>query len=117
MVGGTHPALVEAMGAGRVVFFLDNPPNREVVGGVGVPFRFDGEPSLDYRQHGANVLGANRGGAAARQRLRLVREHCDALVAIPMAGQCSSLNVSVAAGVLLYETVRQRGRTGGPPAP
>ncbi len=30
-VGGTHPALVEAMGAGRVVFFLDNPPNREVV--------------------------------------------------------------------------------------
>ena len=30
-VGGTHPALVEAMGAGRVVFFLDNLPNREVV--------------------------------------------------------------------------------------
>jgi glycosyltransferase involved in cell wall biosynthesis len=45
-VGGTHPALVEAMGAGRLVFYLDNPPNREVVGGVGVPFRFDREPSL-----------------------------------------------------------------------
>lgn len=58
------------------------------------------------------VLGAE--GTGIR---RLVREHCDALVAIPMAGQCSSLNVSVAAGVLLYETVRQRGRTGGPPAP
>lgn len=49
------------------------------------------------------VLGAE--GAGIR---RLVREHCDVLVAIPMAGQCSSLNVSVAAGVLLYETVRQR---------
>lgn len=45
-VGGTHPALVEAMGAGRVVFFLDNPPNREVVGGVGVPFHFLGPPTL-----------------------------------------------------------------------
>ena len=45
-VGGTHPALVEAMGAGRVILYLDNPPNREVVGGVGVPFRFDREPSL-----------------------------------------------------------------------
>ena len=39
-VGGTHPALVEAMGAGRVVFFLDNLPNREVVGSAGVPFTF-----------------------------------------------------------------------------
>ncbi|MDD5564683.1 MAG: DUF1972 domain-containing protein [Thermoanaerobaculaceae bacterium] len=39
-VGGTHPALVEAMGAGRVIFFLDNMPNREVAGGVGVPFAF-----------------------------------------------------------------------------
>jgi len=39
-VGGTHPALVEAMGAGRVVFFLDNLENREVAGGAGVAFRF-----------------------------------------------------------------------------
>jgi glycosyltransferase involved in cell wall biosynthesis len=39
-VGGTHPALVEAMGAGRIVFFLDNPANREVAGNVGVPFGF-----------------------------------------------------------------------------
>ncbi|MCU0291582.1 MAG: DUF1972 domain-containing protein [Thermoanaerobaculaceae bacterium] len=45
-VGGTHPALVEAMGAGKVVFFLDNPPNREVVGGVGAPFQFGGQPTL-----------------------------------------------------------------------
>ncbi len=40
---------------------------------------------------------------------RLVREHCDQLVGIPMLGSVESLNVSVAAGVVLYETVRQRG--------
>lgn len=39
---------------------------------------------------------------------RLVREHCDELVSIPMLGSVESLNVSVAAGVVLYETVRQR---------
>lgn len=39
---------------------------------------------------------------------RLVREHCDTLVRIPLAGKLDSLNVSVAAGVLLYEARRQR---------
>jgi 23S rRNA (guanosine2251-2'-O)-methyltransferase len=39
---------------------------------------------------------------------RLVREHCDELVSIPMLGSVESLNVSVAAGVVLYEAVRQR---------
>lgn len=39
---------------------------------------------------------------------RLVRERCDALVRIPMRGFIQSLNVSVAAGILLYEAVRQR---------
>ena len=39
---------------------------------------------------------------------RLVREKCDFLVKIPMLGQAESLNASVAAGVLLYEAVRQR---------
>lgn len=39
---------------------------------------------------------------------RLVREHCDVLVRLPMQGKVSSLNVSVAAGVLLFEIVRQR---------
>jgi len=45
-VGGTHPALVEAMGAGRLVFFLDNLANREVAAGAGVPFRFEAGPGL-----------------------------------------------------------------------
>jgi 23S rRNA (guanosine2251-2'-O)-methyltransferase len=39
---------------------------------------------------------------------RLVRERCDTLVHIPLRGQITSLNVSVAAGILLYEAVRQR---------
>jgi 23S rRNA (guanosine2251-2'-O)-methyltransferase len=39
---------------------------------------------------------------------RLVRENCDVLVRIPVAGSLGSLNVSVAAGVLLYEALRQR---------
>lgn len=44
---------------------------------------------------------------------RLVREHCDTLVRIPVSGKLDSLNVSVAAGVLLYEARRQRALAGG----
>ena len=37
-VGGTHPALIEAMGRGAVVLYLDTPENAEVAGGVGIAF-------------------------------------------------------------------------------
>jgi glycosyltransferase involved in cell wall biosynthesis len=46
-VGGTHPALVEAMGAARPVVYYDTPENREVSGDAGEPFRFEGDRSLD----------------------------------------------------------------------
>ena len=51
----------------------------------------------------AIVMGSE--GAGMR---RLTREHCDYLAKIPMAGSVSSLNVSVATGVFLFEAVRQR---------
>lgn len=47
-------------------------------------------------------------GAEGKGMRRLTREHCDYLIKLPMAGSVSSLNVSVATGVCLFEAVRQR---------
>ena len=47
-------------------------------------------------------------GAEGKGMRRLTREHCDYLVRLPMAGSVSSLNVSVATGVCLFEALRQR---------
>ena len=47
-------------------------------------------------------------GAEGRGIRRLTREHCDQVINIPMEGCAESLNVSVAAGVCLFETARQR---------
>jgi 23S rRNA (guanosine2251-2'-O)-methyltransferase len=58
---------------------------------------------VDYNGPIAVVIGAEGKGLS-----RLVKEHCDFLVQLPMLGKLQSLNASVAAGVLLYEVVRQR---------
>ena len=66
--------------------------------------------TLDYNMDCAIVLGAEGKGVH-----ELVRRKCDHLVSIPMLGKVSSLNVSVAAGVVLYEIVRQRRTKAGTP--
>jgi 23S rRNA (guanosine2251-2'-O)-methyltransferase len=58
---------------------------------------------VDYKMHCALVFGAEGKGLHEH-----VRKHCDFLVKLPMAGSVSSLNVSVAAGIVMYEVVRQR---------
>lgn len=59
--------------------------------------------AVDMTGPTAIVVGAEGSGLR-----RLVRESCDFLAAIPMRGQVSSLNVSVATGIVLFEAVRQR---------
>lgn len=58
---------------------------------------------IDFNMDCALVLGAEGKGLHD-----LVRKKCDLLVSIPMMGQVSSLNVSVAGGVVMYEALRQR---------
>ena len=71
---------------------------------IGTDERADpGIHDVDQTAHIAWVMGAEGSGMR-----RLTRESCDHLVHIPMAGSVQSLNVSVATGVCLYETVRQR---------
>ena len=65
----------------------------------------DGDPvyKKDLRGRTALILGSEGAGIS-----RLLRETCDGFVGIPSSGKIDSLNVSVAAGVLLYEVKRQR---------
>jgi len=60
---------------------------------------------FDYTVPIALVLGGEHRGLR-----RLVREHCDAVVRLPMQGRVAALNVSVASGIVLYEVIRQRSK-------
>ena len=61
-------------------------------------------PSADLSGDVALVLGAEGKGVSA-----LTKKLCDGAISIPMSGQIASMNVSVAAGVGMYEYVRQKG--------
>jgi 23S rRNA (guanosine2251-2'-O)-methyltransferase len=65
--------------------------------------------NADFDRPMALVLGGEDKGVR-----RLVRERCDYLLSLPLMGKITSLNVSVAAGVLLYEVLRQRRRKARP---
>ena len=78
----------------------------------------------DLKEQGLWVVGADMGGSEyflsnipphrtghwrRGQGIRkLVRQNCDMLVSIPMSGKVASLNASVAAGIIIYEVIRQR---------
>lgn len=111
-VGLTPTALKVACGAGEVVPFVqvtNLSRTLQALKSLGVwLYGTDGdaEKSIydnDLTSHVAIVMGAEGQGMR-----RLTREQCDLLVALPMAGSVSSLNVSVAAGICLFEARRQR---------
>lgn len=69
----------------------------------------DGQPMYDLDLKGPiGLVIGNEGSGVSK----LVRKSCDMVASIPMKGQINSLNASVAAGVLAYEIVRQRGGYG-----
>ena len=95
-----HVKLVQVVNITRAIEELKS-ANVWVVGLAG-----EGETpytEIDFSLPTAIVLGAEGQGLR-----RLVREHCDRLVRIPLQGQVESLNVSVAAGIVLFEAIRQR---------
>ncbi|MFT7558167.1 MAG: 23S rRNA (guanosine2251-2'-O)-methyltransferase [Flavobacteriales bacterium] len=67
-----------------------------------------GEATLNHFDSDLSLPRVIVMGAEGKGMRRLTRDYCDTLVRIPMAGSVSSLNVSVAAGVLLFEAVRQQ---------
>jgi 23S rRNA (guanosine2251-2'-O)-methyltransferase len=68
----------------------------------------DADANIDYTEWDWTQPCALLFGGEGSGLRRLVRERCDALVRIPLRGRITSLNVSVAAGIVLYEAVRQR---------
>ncbi len=72
-VGGTHPALIEAMGRGALVLYRDTPENAEAAGDAGIPFRDD----LAEKMEGALAMSeAERDALRRRASERVARDYC-----------------------------------------
>jgi 23S rRNA (guanosine2251-2'-O)-methyltransferase len=95
-----HVKIAEVVNIARAVEILKDSGVWTVGLAGDAPKRYD---EVDLTVPTAIVVGAE--GTGLR---RLVRERCDWLVSIPMAGHVQSLNVSVATGIALFEAVRQR---------
>ena len=75
-VGGTHPALIEAMGRGAPALYLDTPENVEVAGGLGRPFPHDSE-ALRRLIEEVDALPAGEREEMGRRAMESVRERYD----------------------------------------
>jgi 23S rRNA (guanosine2251-2'-O)-methyltransferase len=95
-----HVRIAEVVNIARAVEELKESGVWTVGFAAEAPTTYD---AIDFTLPSAIVLGAE--GAGLR---RLVRERCDLLAAIPMSGHVGSLNVSVTAGIALFEAARQR---------
>ncbi|MEP7352429.1 MAG: DUF1972 domain-containing protein [Acidobacteriota bacterium] len=69
-VGGTHPALIEAMGRGALTLYLDTPENREVAGGAGIPFTRDNLTEVMQRVTEMDCAELAQWRALAMERVR-----------------------------------------------
>jgi glycosyltransferase involved in cell wall biosynthesis len=74
-VGGTHPALIEAMARGAFVLYLDTPENREVCGDAGLPYA--DEAGLTARMAGAIAMTGAERAEYKKRALQRVRERYD----------------------------------------
>ncbi|MGC9948229.1 MAG: DUF1972 domain-containing protein [Bryobacteraceae bacterium] len=72
-VGGTHPALIEAMGRGALVLYRDTPENAEVAGDAGLPFRDDLAEKI---AQALTMSDAGREALRQRARERVRRHYC-----------------------------------------
>ena len=72
----------------------------------------DASAREDYRSMDGKMPLARVIGSEGRGMGRLVKEKCDFLIKLPMAGKVTSLNASVAAGLLMYEVYRKRNPLG-----
>jgi glycosyltransferase involved in cell wall biosynthesis len=69
-VGGTHPALIEAMGRGALTLYLDTPENAEVAGGAGIAFHRDNLSDVLHRALAMNENECDEWRARAMERVR-----------------------------------------------